>query len=169
MHWRPLVRSSSSRLPPSPSTILTHNLFTHNLFTHNLFTHTQLSHNFITHNSLTQLTHTQLNVRVAGVALGDIDLHFVWQAWHLWHWAGSGGALGSRLTLWSPRLFAWQAWHLVTSTFTLCVGAPPRPETKSAPDTGAPPRVAGRGSGGSFKPKCCGSYKDISHYHYGGP
>eukprot|EP00435_Cladocopium_sp_Y103_P020535 s1163_g5.t1 len=21
-----------------------------------------------------------------GVALGDIDLHFVWQAWHLWHW-----------------------------------------------------------------------------------
>ena len=20
----------------------------------------------------------------------------LWQAWHLWHWAGSGGALGSR-------------------------------------------------------------------------
>ena len=35
-------------------------------------------------------------VCVAGVALGDIDLHFAWQAWHLWHWAGSGGALGSR-------------------------------------------------------------------------
>ena len=31
---------------------------------------------------------------VAGVALGDMDLHFAWQAWHLWHWAGSGGALG---------------------------------------------------------------------------
>ena len=31
---------------------------------------------------------------VAGVALGDIYLHFAWQA--------------------------WQAWHLVTSTFTLC-------------------------------------------------
>jgi len=28
---------------------------------------------------------------VAGVALGDMDLHFAWQAWHLWHWAGSGG------------------------------------------------------------------------------
>ena len=32
---------------------------------------------------------------VAGVALGDMDLHFAWQAWHLRHWAGSGGALGS--------------------------------------------------------------------------
>ena len=29
-----------------------------------------------------------------GVALGDIDRHFAWQAWHLWHWTGSGGALG---------------------------------------------------------------------------
>ena len=52
-------------------------------------------------------------VCVAGVALGDMDshfawqawhlatmdLHFAWQAWHLWHWAGSGGALGSQLTL----------------------------------------------------------------------
>ena len=32
---------------------------------------------------------------VAGVALGDIDRHFAWQAWHLWHWTGSGGALGT--------------------------------------------------------------------------
>jgi len=31
---------------------------------------------------------------VAGLALGDIHLRFAWQAWHLWHWAGSGGALG---------------------------------------------------------------------------
>ena len=30
-------------------------------------------------------------VCVAGVALGDIDLHFAWQLWHLWHWTGSGG------------------------------------------------------------------------------
>ena len=57
---------------------------------------------------------------VAGVALGDMDRHFAWQAWHLlWHWAGSGGALGYQMTPWTPRLFAWQAWHLVTSTFTL--------------------------------------------------
>ena len=79
-----------------------------------------------------------------GVALGDINRHFVWQAWHLWHWAGSGGALGSRLAPWAPRLFAWQAlyldghiqlvhtqlahtqlthtqaWHFETSTVTLC-------------------------------------------------
>jgi len=34
-------------------------------------------------------------VCVAGVALGDIDLHFGWQAWHLRRWAGSGGAVGS--------------------------------------------------------------------------
>eukprot|EP00435_Cladocopium_sp_Y103_P066800 s141_g29.t1 len=33
---------------------------------------------------------------VAGVALGDIDLHFVWQAWHLCNSAGSGDALGCR-------------------------------------------------------------------------
>ena len=56
---------------------------------------------------------------MAGVALGDIDVHSVWQAWHLWHWTGSGGALGSQLTPLSPRLFAWQAWHLATSTSTL--------------------------------------------------
>ena len=30
---------------------------------------------------------------VAGVGLGDMDVHSAWQAWHLWHWAGSGGAL----------------------------------------------------------------------------
>ena len=40
-----------------------------------------------------------------------------------WPWlmalAGSGGALGSQLTPWAPRLLAWQAWHLVTWTFTL--------------------------------------------------
>ena len=52
-------------------------------------------------------------------ALGDIGRHFAWQAWHLWHWAGSGDALGSRLPPLSPRPFAWQARHLVTSTFVL--------------------------------------------------
>ena len=86
----------------------------------------------------------------AGVALGDMDRHFAWQAWHLWHWVGSGGALGSqaalgrrgvlrgrRGTLWHPpslcvagvalddmdRHFAWPAWHLSThrSSSSLCV------------------------------------------------
>ena len=56
---------------------------------------------------------------VAGVALGDIDVHSAWQGCHLWRWAGSGGALGSRLAPWSPRLFAWQAWHLAAWAVTL--------------------------------------------------
>ena len=56
---------------------------------------------------------------VVGVALGDIHRHFAWQAWHLWHWAGSSGALGFRCDAVAPRRFAWQAWHLATCTFTL--------------------------------------------------
>ena len=70
---------------------------------------------------------------LAGVALGDIHLrftwqacyfetstfNFTWQAWHVWHWAGSGGALGSQRSPWSPRLFAWQAWHVSTCSCAL--------------------------------------------------
>jgi len=58
-----------------------------------------------------------LRFNVGGVALGDIYLVFAWQAWHLWHWAGSGGALGRAWSPVTPRYFAWQAWHLATSTF----------------------------------------------------
>ena len=81
---------------------------------------------------------------VASVALGDIDLHFVWQVSRLWHWAGSCGALCSHCRrvcfcggrgVWKhpPPFcvahvafgdidlhFVWQAWHLATLTFTLC-------------------------------------------------
>ena len=60
---------------------------------------------------------------VAGVALEDIYLRFAWQAWRLWHWAGSGGALGRAWSPVTPRHFAWQAWHLATSTF-VSHGAP---------------------------------------------
>ena len=56
---------------------------------------------------------------VAGMALGDIHLRFAWQAWHLGHWAGSGGALGLHWSPVTPRNFAWQAWHLATSTLVL--------------------------------------------------
>ena len=70
---------------------------------------------------------------MAGVALGHIHLRFAWQAWHLWHWAGSGGALGPVLVAGDAAAlcvagvalgdihlrFAWQAWHLVTSSFVL--------------------------------------------------
>ena len=52
--------------------------------------------------------------------LGDIDVHSAWDAWHLWHWTGSGGALGVQLTPWTVRLFEWQGWHLATSAFSLC-------------------------------------------------
>jgi len=66
---------------------------------------------------------------LTGVVLGDINVNFVWQAWHptctLCGTRGTYGgglalvALGSRFPPWSPRLFVWQAWHLVTPTFTL--------------------------------------------------
>ena len=80
---------------------------------------------------------------MAGVALGDIDLHFARQAWRLATWTftffgrrgtdGTGLALVARLGLAGATAvcvagvvlgdidlhFAWQAWHLVTSTFTL--------------------------------------------------
>eukprot|EP00435_Cladocopium_sp_Y103_P009891 s2317_g2.t1 len=65
-----------------------------------------------------------------GVALGDINLHIVWQAWHLRRSAGSGDALGWRgaasfcvagVALGDMDFRSvWQAWHLATSTFTLC-------------------------------------------------
>ena len=44
--------------------------------------------------ALAHIISHQLLFSVAGVALGDIDLGLAWQAWHLWFWAGSGGALG---------------------------------------------------------------------------
>ena len=67
---------------------------------------------------------------MAGVALRDMDCYF---AWHLWHWAGSGGALGFRrgagdaaavgvagVALCDIYLhFVWQAWHFVTWIVTL--------------------------------------------------
>ena len=70
---------------------------------------------------------------MAGVALRDMDCYFAWQAWHLWHWAGSGGALGFRrgagdaaavgvagVALGDIYLhFVWQAWHFVTWIVTL--------------------------------------------------
>eukprot|EP00435_Cladocopium_sp_Y103_P021541 s4817_g5.t1 len=84
------------------------------------------------------------SLSVAGVAFGDIDLHFVWQAWHLvtstFTVCGRVGTYGTQLAL-VTRLgpggaaslcvagvasgdidlhLVWQAWHLVTSTFTLC-------------------------------------------------
>ena len=67
--------------------------------------HTQLAHTQLV---ITPLAHTQLVVT---------QLTLAWQVWHLWHWAGSGGALGFRCGAGTPRLLAWQAWHLETSIF----------------------------------------------------
>eukprot|EP00435_Cladocopium_sp_Y103_P033892 s2754_g8.t1 len=82
------------------------------------------------------------SICVAGVVLGDIDLHFVWHATHLMTWTftlcGSRGTYGTQLapvTRLDPVDAAslcvagvalgdidllWQAWHLVTWTFSLC-------------------------------------------------
>eukprot|EP00435_Cladocopium_sp_Y103_P048549 s1622_g14.t1 len=78
---------------------------------------------------------------VAGVALGDIDLHFVWQAWHLATWTftlcGRRATYGTQLAPVTRLVaadaasfcvagvalgdidlhFVWQALHLVTWTF----------------------------------------------------
>ena len=70
---------------------------------------------------------------MAGVALGHIHLRFAWQAWHLWHWAGSGGALGPVLVAGDAAALcmtgmalgdihlrlAWEEWHVATSTVVL--------------------------------------------------
>ena len=100
--------------PPS----FTHNFVTHHLsntHTHTTLSptifHTQLCHPpSLTHNFVTHYLWCRGTLRgrrgtwchppsfhVACVALGDIHLHFAWQAWYLWHWAGSGGALGRAL------------------------------------------------------------------------
>jgi len=48
---------------------------------------------------------------MAGVALCDIHLHFVWQAWHLMTWIVTlRGRRGTCQHM--DRHFAWQAWHL---------------------------------------------------------
>eukprot|EP00435_Cladocopium_sp_Y103_P051790 s2974_g16.t1 len=81
---------------------------------------------------------------VAGVALGDIDLHFVWQAWNLTTWTftlcGRRSTYGTQQGLVTRLVgvgaasfcvagvalgdidlyFVWQAWRLTTWTFTLC-------------------------------------------------
>ena len=104
--------------------------------THTIFHTPSQSHSFVTqHLSHTNFIHQAWHLvtstfvlngrrgtwwhfpwfRVAGMALGDICLHFAWQAWHLWHWAGSGGAVGRAWSPVTPRYFAWQARHLATS------------------------------------------------------
>ena len=65
-----------------------HTTWPHTTYSHTQLDHTQLAHTTTTyshttcsHNLFTHNLHT-----VAGVALGDIDHHFAWQAWHLATW-----------------------------------------------------------------------------------
>ena len=131
--------------------------FTHNLVTHSL-SHTDLSHTLSNTALSHTLFHTQLfyalsfthhlchtlsfthylchtrhppSICVAGVALGDIRPHLVWQAltWRHppsfrvagvalmalgWPWWRAWARLGRR---WSRGDAAWQAWRLATCTF----------------------------------------------------
>jgi len=50
---------------------------------------------------------------------GGICLGFAWQAWHLWHWAGSGGVLGRAWSPVTPRHFAWQVSSLCVAGVAL--------------------------------------------------
>ena len=127
--------AAPSRPPPH---MLTNNLLTHNLPTHNFLTynsHTTCSHNLSTH---THLTHTQLahthNLLAHNLSSHNLlthnlltHRHFVWQ-WHLvahlagghlWHWAGSGGALGPQ---WPPVVAgpSWRATPLPGRRGTWC-------------------------------------------------
>jgi len=61
-------------------------------------------------------------VCVARVAFGSIDLHSVWQAWHLatstFTLCGRRDTCGTVLAL--VALFLWEVWRLATSISTLC-------------------------------------------------
>ena len=106
---------------PSFTHQLSHNFVTHHLSQTNFITH-HLSHTiFVPHH----LPHTNF---VGGVALGDIQLPFAWQAWTFvlrgkrgtwWHPPALVARLGALWSPGAPRHFAWQAWHLATSTFVL--------------------------------------------------
>ena len=98
-HLSHIFHTQLCHIPSYTHNFVTHHL-SHNFVTHTLF-HAQLchtpsfTHNFVTHH----LSHTILATSTCTLP---------GRAWHLWHWAGSGGALGH-------LRFAWQAWHFTTS------------------------------------------------------
>ena len=91
---------------------------THNLLTHNLLQ---------THNLCPPAAHTQL-VSHTTCSPHHLSPHNFLTHGNLCHWAGSGGALVSRLAPWSPHTqLAWQAWQLVHIDTSLCVARVARP------------------------------------------
>ena len=97
-------------------TTLSHTIFhTHNFVTHYL-SHTH-AHNFVTHHLSHTRGHTTLSHTGTWRGTSRHRPSFCVAGWHLWHWAGSGGALGPCWSPGAPRHFAWQAWwHLATWT-----------------------------------------------------
>ena len=95
-----------------------HTTCSHNLLTHNLSSHNLSSHNLLTHTHLV-LKHTTCPLCVAGVALTALGrlwwrTGFPNDAVDAAALCVAGVALGD-----IDAHFAWQAWHLVTSTLTL--------------------------------------------------
>ena len=86
-------------LPPPPLTC------SHTTCPHTPTTCTQLTHRHPTH---PQLARDAAAFCVAGAALCDIDLHFVWQAWHL-----TTSIVTLRGRRGTCRHFAWQARYVV--------------------------------------------------------
>ena len=67
---------------------------------------------------------------MAGVALGDMDCHFAWQAWHLVTWTvtfrGRRGTYGTGLVLvtrWVAAGVRLVAAHFAYGTLPWCFGA----------------------------------------------
>ena len=105
-----------------PHTTCSHTACQHTTYSHTTCPHTTYSHTQLVH---TQLAHTAA-VCVAGLALGDIDLHLAWQAWRVATWIVTGCLRGT-LGAWRHRPplgmaglelgyidvhSAWQASHL---------------------------------------------------------
>ena len=122
---------------PSLSHLLSRTIFATLSFTHHLshlFVIHHLCHTFFHTPSLSHLLSRTIFVTLSFTPLCHTPplshLCFAWQAWHLFEWAGSCGALGSAWSPGTPRhfcvagvalgdiglRFAWQAWHLATWT-----------------------------------------------------
>ena len=87
-----------TQLGHTPS--FTHSLVTHHLshttWSHTIF-HTQLGHTQLGHTQLghtPSFTHNFVTHHLSHTPLSH-NYRFALQVWHLWHWAGSGGALGA--------------------------------------------------------------------------
>ena len=99
----------------SPHNLLTTQL-AHTQLAHTQLTHTQLAHTQLTH---TQLVHAQLTHTVAGVALTALGWLW-WRSWVWVDAVGAAAVCVAGVALGGmDRHFAWQAWHLATWTVTL--------------------------------------------------